>query len=116
MVLALLAQASIWAFLFRRFLAREDVCVFHPLFFYLLFHGFVFVVRPILVYFGDFRFVWAYMEFFPSDAQFVFALAVSSFALITFYVAYPEDRRALSYSPARVDEKDRRALLWCWLT
>jgi hypothetical protein len=40
--------------------------VFHPLTFYLAFHGIVFVFRPVVVYLMDYRLIYQVYQFTPS--------------------------------------------------
>lgn len=83
--IALFLQTVLWIFLCRRFLISREASLFHPLAWYLLVHGIVFVVRPLLVHFLQFRRTWYYMRFIPTEAEFIHALLVSSFALIIFF-------------------------------
>jgi hypothetical protein len=80
--IALFAQTAIWLITIAVFIWSKQASVFHPALAYLLFHGLVFVVRPILVYYFNFNFCWIYMEFQPSDAVFIKTLAVTSLAMI----------------------------------
>ena len=80
--IALFAQTAIWLATIAVFIGSKQASVFHPAMAYLLFHGLVFVVRPILVYYFNFDFCWHYMGFQPSNAIFVKTLAVTSLAMI----------------------------------
>ena len=62
----------------------SQASLFHPVVVYLLFHGLVFVIRPILVICCGFDSVWHYMLFDPSPENLVRGLEVSSGALIVF--------------------------------
>jgi hypothetical protein len=81
---ALIAQVIVWLVVLGLFLTSGQASMFHPLSVYLLFHGLVFVLRPILVHFLGFNAMWIYMGFEPTELQFVRALEVSSFALVVF--------------------------------
>lgn len=85
--LALVAQVLLWLLVVGVFLASRQASMFHPLTFYLLFHGAVFVLRPLQVYFLKFDSIWNYMVFQPDDGDLVKTLVVSSVALVVFAVA-----------------------------
>ena len=82
--LALTAQVLLWLLVAGVFLASRQASMFHPLTFYWLFHGAVFVLRPIQVYLLKFDSIWNYMVFQPTDADLMKTLAVSSVALVVF--------------------------------
>lgn len=84
--LALLAQVLLFLTVAGVFLATGQASLFHPLTFYLGFHGLVFVLRPILVHYLDFNALWIYMQVAPTDAEFIRTLAVTSVALVAFSV------------------------------
>jgi hypothetical protein len=117
--LALMGQVLFWLLVAGVFLASGQASIFHPLAVYLCFHGLVFVLRPILVHCLAFSHNFVYMMFEPSDRQMIFALAVSSVALLVFSstclvfgwrkpgFATPE--------PAPFKETQRKALIWLTL-
>lgn len=85
--LALAAQVLFWLALVGCFLASRQASLFHPATVYLLFHGLVFVLRPVLVYSFGFDANWHYMIFKPTDDFFIRTLAVSSTGLLCFVAA-----------------------------
>jgi hypothetical protein len=82
--IALSVQVLFWLVVIGVFLASGQASVFHPVTVYLVFHGLVFVLRPILVHSFAFEANWTYMLFKPTDAYFVKTLCVSSVALLCF--------------------------------
>jgi len=84
---ALIAQAAVFGLIVVVFLMSGTASMFHPLTFYLIFHGLVFVARPILVHIYQFGEVWFFMGFWPSPQQFVLTLLVSTVALTAFALA-----------------------------
>src|ERR1700758_4104937 len=82
--LALFAQAVVWLIVVGVFAGTRQASIYHPLTIYLLFHGIVFVVRPLLVYYLGFNGEFIYMRFEPSEAQWIRALATSSVGLMVF--------------------------------
>src|SRR5256885_11986108 len=85
--ISLLAQFTIWLVVCATFVRSKSSSIFHPLFFYLVFHGLVFVVRPILGEVLGLHQVSDYMDFYPTDGEKIRALAVSSSALVVFAFA-----------------------------
>lgn len=68
------------------FVSWREASFFHPLCLYLAFHLLVFVIRPLMVHFLDFNFIWRYMEYTASPDEFVNTLWVSSIGLLVFAV------------------------------
>ena len=79
-------QTIIWALLCWNFLQNRSGSVFHPFGFYLLFHGLVFVMRPILEYAFGFHIAFDYMWFYPSEDRIIFTLFLSTWGLIAFAI------------------------------
>jgi hypothetical protein len=82
--IALFIQAAIWLTVLTFFVCSSRASIFHPITFYLVFHGLVFVVRPLFVRYADFDAAWNYMKFDPTDDDFVKTLAISSVGLLMF--------------------------------
>ncbi len=79
---ALMGQVLVWLLAIGIFMWSRQASVFHPAMVYLAFHGLVFVLRPILVYYFGFNSSWEYMGFKPSEEVFIRTLEVSSLAMI----------------------------------
>lgn len=113
--LALSAQVIVWLIVLGAFFASRQASLFHPSGVYLMFHGLVFVIRPILVYYFHFDSVWRYIGFQPSEAEMIKTLAVTSVALIVFVganLAFGWTRVTFPPAPANsFSEVQRRALL-----
>src|SRR2546423_10381601 len=116
--MCLLAQFTIWLIVGAAFLRSKTSSIFHPLFFYLVFHGLVFVIRPIVGEVLNLHQVSDYMNFYPEDGEKIRALAVSSIGLIVFAVAVLRAGREVPHF-SRVLEKSRKsestALWMTWL-
>ncbi len=80
--IALMAQVALWIIAIVVLVLSRQASVFHPAMVYLAFHGLVFVVRPILVYYFGFDASWIYMGFKASDEIFVKTLEVSSVGMV----------------------------------
>ncbi|MEY4472574.1 MAG: hypothetical protein RL671_878 [Pseudomonadota bacterium] len=82
-VALLLSVICLLAVLFH-FARMPTFSVFHPLTFYLLFHGFIFVVRPIIAYLGDFRFIYQIYRFTPSYEDKLTVIFASNLGMLIF--------------------------------
>lgn len=60
---ALYAQLVLFAAIAIGFFFHRNSSIFHPLAFYLLFHGIVFVIRPFMVHYLNFEGRWVYMQY-----------------------------------------------------
>jgi hypothetical protein len=85
--IALWAQVIVWLIIISIFFASGQASIFHPVTWYLAFHALVFVLRPVLVHYFGFDFIWNYMRFRPTDEVFVRTLEVSSVGLVLFVAA-----------------------------
>jgi hypothetical protein len=99
--LALLA--SLLAFLAAGLtvLRAPQASLAHPAMLYLLFHGFVFVFRPLLAHFYGFEFVYRLYDFEPSLADKTHALMAATLAMIVFVGA---SLRLTAGAPAPLSE------------
>jgi hypothetical protein len=79
-------QTAFWLFLCWGFISSRSSSMFHPFFYYLMFHGLVFVIRPILVYTFNFEAIFYVMRFYPSENEFIFTLVLTSVGLLVFAV------------------------------
>lgn len=61
--------------------------VFHPLAFYLAFHGLVFVFRPVVAHVLDFRLIYRVYEFTPSASDKLTALMAANVGMLAFAAA-----------------------------
>lgn len=58
--------------------------IFHPLTFYLAFHGLLFVVRPIIAWFGQYEQIYRAYEFYPSMSDKITVILASTLGMIVF--------------------------------
>lgn len=85
--IALLFSVLCFAGVTFAFVRSAAFSMFHPLTFYLAFHGFVFVIRPILADAFQFDLVYRLYQFTPSLADKVAALLASTLGMLVFAVA-----------------------------
>lgn len=76
----------------------------HPASFYLIFHGFVFVLRPLVAIWYEFEFVYRLYDFQPSMADKITVIIGANLAMIVFVVA------SLLVAPRPVPRPDKHAL------
>ena len=77
-------QAVVWLLLCWNFIQNRSGSLYHPFGYYLVFHGIVFVIRPILEYAFDFHIAFDYMWFYPNEDRIIFTLFLSTWGLIAF--------------------------------
>jgi len=107
--LALGLQTVLWLSVGALYLAHRGSSLFHPVSFYLVFHGLVFVLRPWAVHGLGFDSQWRAMQFQPTPGGFVATLALASLGLLVFAAtAIPAGNgraapavSATSYTPAQ---------------
>ncbi|WP_142251744.1 O-antigen polymerase [Bradyrhizobium sp. UNPF46] len=83
--LHLLFSLALWLFLFAIFLASRFASIFHPLAFYLAFHGLVFVIRPFFQYYLELNHVYELYGFWPDISVKHTALFVANLGLACFF-------------------------------
>lgn len=82
--IVLLASTLLFGALCTLYVRHPAASMFHPATFYLLFHGFVFVFRPIVARVWDFRLVYAVLDFQPSLSDKITAIACANLGLLVF--------------------------------
>ena len=85
----------------------------HPATFYLVFHGFLFVFRPIVARIYDFDFVYRLYDFRPSISDKITVLLGANLALVVFLGAsLAIAAREVPREPSGSAEEARRKLFW----
>ena len=85
----------------------------HPASFYLAFHGFLFVVRPIISRYYDFDFVYRLYDFTPSMSDKITVILGANLAMVVFVVAsLLLAPREVPAEPATPMEDARRKMFW----
>lgn len=65
--------------------SRMEACnVFHPFLYYCLFHGFIFVFRPIVAYFSGFELIYQVYQFRPSDQDRITVILAATVGFLSF--------------------------------
>lgn len=109
----LAASCLVFAIVAAIFARHRAASLYHPASFYLAFHGFVFVLRPLVARWYEFDFVYRLYEFQPSPADKLTVIVAANLALVVFVAA----TLAIARDPARPTEagaadEARRALFW----
>jgi hypothetical protein len=81
------AQLILWVVISGLFIASRRASIFHPFTWYLVFHGLVFVIRPMVAHIFDFQHMYYLMGFYPTDDEIQFTIVLTFVALIFFGVA-----------------------------
>ena len=66
------------------FVRSPSFSLFHPLTFYLAFHGFIFVFRPIIAFINDFNYVYRGYAFNPSLSDKLTVIVASNLGFLSF--------------------------------
>ena len=82
--LALALQTVTWLGVAALYAGHRAASLFHPLSFYLVFHGLVFVARPWAVWALGFDSQWEAMQFHPTPAGVAATLGLASVGLLAF--------------------------------
>ncbi|MET0180509.1 MAG: O-antigen polymerase [Novosphingobium sp.] len=65
--------------------ARQDFAsIFHPISFYLLFHGFIFVIRPLFAYYGEYNLIYGVYQFRPTMETKIAVIVAANLGLLAF--------------------------------
>lgn len=103
--LGLLLSVFIYTVVLFYFIRSGVASVFHPVGYYLFFHGLVFVVRPVIQYVDELNFVYNLYRFYPSEDVKLWSLIVANVGFISFCaVALNLAHRPMSFHPA--EERD----------
>ena len=85
--LLLLASLILFAAVSAAYARHPAASLMHPASFYLAFHGFVFVLRPIVARVYDFSFVYRLYDFLPSVSDKITVILAANLAMIVFVAA-----------------------------
>lgn len=85
--ICLILSVVIFAVVTVHFARSPALSIFHPLTFYLAFHGFIFVLRPILARLLDYDAVYTIYQFYPSMDDKITVVIGANLGLLAFYLA-----------------------------
>ena len=83
-LVVLIASLMIFCTVVFAFAKGPYVSVFHPFTFYCLFHGIVFVIRPLLAVWLDYEILYRVFKFMPSEAEKITAILVANLGFLAF--------------------------------
>jgi len=94
------------------FSRQEGFSVFHPLSFYLAFHGLVFVIRPIFAYVEDYRSIYVLYQFTPSIADKTTVICAATLGMFSFaFFALQTGNVAMQFKQDRFAISERNGLV-----
>lgn len=94
------------------FARSPQFSMFHPLFLYILFHGFIFVIRPIVAYFSEFDLIYRAYQFTPSVSDKTTVILASNLGFLVFTIAcLKAGNLAMHFKVDRAAEIERSLLL-----
>jgi hypothetical protein len=92
--------------------------VFHPMTFYCAFHGFLFVIRPIIARIYDFRVVYYAYQFTPSEADKITVIMAANLGFLAFsFFCLRVGGMPMRFSDDEAIREERRRLsqLFAWV-
>jgi len=100
------------------FMRSPAFSVFHPLTFYICFHGLIFVIRPIVAWGMEFRFIYQVYQFTPSASDKLIAILASNLGFLVFaFFAFRAGGVAMQFKQDRfaVAERNRLSRIFPWV-
>lgn len=111
-VVMLVVSVGVFGFITWTYLRSPMASIFHPMTFFLSFHGLVFVLRPIIAWIFDYRQVYRIYQFNPSMSEKITALGVANLGLICFaFVCMHVGGQRLVFLDDPVRRKERQLLV-----
>lgn len=111
-VALLFASAAIFIAVVAAYIRKPFASVFHPISFYLLFHGFVFVIRPFFLHWQEYQTIYTSFMFTPSPEAKATAIFVANIGLLAFVAgAWRTGATVLPFRQERVDLEQRERLI-----
>ncbi len=111
-VALLFASAAIFIVVVAAYIRKPFASVFHPISFYLMFHGFVFVIRPFFLHWQEYRTIYTSFMFTPSPDAKAAAILVANIGLLAFVAgAWRTGATVLPFPQERVDLEQRERLI-----
>lgn len=108
----LVANLLLWLGITANFARQPAASVFHPVSYYLFFHGFVFTVRPIIAHLLGFDAIYRIYEFTPSAEDKITVILASMLGLVCFVgVASRFGQTAFRFVEDRFLDAERRQLV-----
>ena len=112
MLVLLFASAAIYITVLMIYANSKFASVYHPISFYLLFHGFVFVVRPFFAYFDSYYNIYWAFRFTPSADTKVIVIVVANIGLLAFVAgAWRTGKTVLTFRQGPEDLAERKRLI-----
>lgn len=111
---------SLFSFIFVLIIFSQSklLSAFHPITYYLLFHGFIFVFRPIVVFFGEYDFIYRIFRFQPSISDKITVICASNIGFLVFvYACWRAGNIPMKFKFDRLADGERKRLrpLFIWV-
>ena len=111
-VALLFASAAIFLVAIIAYAKKPFASVFHPISLYLVFHGFVFVIRPLFAYWQDYQTIYTSFLFTPSPETKASAIVIANIGLLAFLAgAWRTGATVLPFRQERADLEERQRLI-----
>ena len=111
-LILLCASLAIFIALTFAYMRQPFASVFHPVSFYLLFHGFVFVIRPFFALWQNYNTIYTSFQFTPAPDAKAAAIVIANIGLLAFMAgAWRTGATALTFRQERADLEQRKRLI-----
>jgi oligosaccharide repeat unit polymerase len=108
----LFANVMLWLGITLYYARLPIASTFHPVSYYLFFHGFIFMIRPIFAYFGEYEFVYKVYQFTPSMGDKITVILAAMLGLVCFVAAALRTGHApLRFAQDRCNDLEREQLI-----
>ena len=100
------------------FAQSKLLSAFHPITYYLLFHGFIFVFRPIVAYFRDYDMIYRIFRFQPSISDKITVICASNIGFLVFvYACWRAGNTPMKFKIDSLADTERKRLspLFIWV-
>jgi oligosaccharide repeat unit polymerase len=108
---ALALSVLVFGFVAVYFTRHPAFSVFHPLSYYCAFHGFIFVFRPILAYFMEYKAIYWLYDFIPSPADKLTVVLAANVGFLSFaFFCLRAGSAPMEFKRDAVIDEERRRL------
>lgn len=117
-LVVLIASLMIFCAVVFAYATSPYVSVFHPFTFYCLFHGLVFVIRPLLSFWLNYEILYRGFKFMPSEANKITAIVAANVGFLAFgFFVFRKGAVAMKFKgdAFTATEKRRLTTYFCWV-
>ena len=117
-LVVLIASLMIFCAVVFAYATSPYVSVFHPFTFYCLFHGLVFVIRPLLSFWLNYEVLYRGFKFMPTEADKITAIAAANVGFLAFgFFVFRQGAVMMRFKSDSFTAAEKRRLTtyFCWV-